>query len=189
MGLKDAVRSLIEVSKAEIFDSLMRDTPLVGKPSVWIRNLQNQVEGLNISEDMLRHKVLQSLPQTIRIAIASTPDLSLTQIGKLTDELIAYGKSDASINAVEQDRSRPRGRNDRDHRDRRQENRSASPAGRATYSSLRPFHEDQRPRVCRAHVWFGNRAKTCTHFCEWPNKNGLTVRERSSSRPGDSVPR
>ena len=50
-----------------------------------------------------------------------------------------------------------------------QKQESAIPIG------LRPFSPDQRPRVCRRHLYFGENSRTCKPWCRWPNKRSCTV--------------
>jgi hypothetical protein len=36
---------------------------------------------------------------------------------------------------------------------------------------LKPFNKNQRPVICRAHMYYGPNAKFCKHWCQWQNKS------------------
>lgn len=47
---------------------------------------------------------------------------------------------------------------------------------------LRPFSRDQRPKICRYHVYFAERSTKCRQWCRWPNKSEK-LEMTPSSRP------
>ncbi|KAF0289183.1 hypothetical protein FJT64_012542 [Amphibalanus amphitrite] len=61
------------------------------------------------------------------------------------------------------------------------------PAASSTPRGLQPFYRDQRPQVCRAHLYFGQEARTCKPWCRWPKKGDAKM--EPSSRRGAPVDR
>jgi len=52
---------------------------------------------------------------------------------------------------------------------------NASKAQQSLSKAVKPFYDNQRPKVCRSHLYFGNEAKRCMHWYQWPNKHGITI--------------
>ena len=53
--------------------------------------------------------------------------------------------------------------------------------------SVQPFTADQRPKVCRFHLYYGHKARKCVQWCQWPNK-ARELEMTKSSRPGTPLP-
>lgn len=165
--LKDSVISLFERSKTEMFNELLSKTTLVGKPSIFLRDMMSKAAKLNINNDIVRMKFIQALPLGIRPVVAAQTSLDLDQLGVLANDLASLAPA-VPIAAV----ASP----------------SPSPAANSVPSSgsnlppgLRPFGRTQRPKVCRAHLYFAEKARSCKPWCQWPNKAGVTM--QPSSRP------
>ena len=177
--LKESVVSSYEKSKPELLDKLISSTTMTGRPSIYLNELIAISERLGIGEEIVRHKFIQALPQSIAPVIASQTDLELSRLGKMADDLLRlYNRQDdAHINQV----STP-------------PPSQASKAGHSRSAAvenipygLRPFNNNQKPKVCRAHLYFGENAKYCKPWCKWPNKRGLKMQPNSrSSSPARS---
>ena len=79
-----------------------------------------------------------------------------------------------NYNAIPQNRSRA----DSHSRDRNLEANSAA--------NMAPFSEGQRPKVCRFHLYFAERAKCCKPWCRWPGRKPEKM--LPSSRPSSRSP-
>ena len=102
--------------------------------------------------------------------IASQGDLDLSRLGKLADELLPYlTKSVMSVPPPQM------------HNGNNQSSKSSVPVG------IRPFKSNQRPKVCRSHLYFGKDAKYCKPWCQWPNK-AANISVQPSSRPSSPSP-
>jgi len=162
--LKAAVLGLVESSKPEIFESLLRTEQLVGRPSACLSVIQRAAEKVGVGHDFVRHKFLNSLPSAITPVLAAQSTLSLAQLGTLADELVSFADNKpAQCSHVGQ-----------------------SSTQSSTHHSVRPFHDNQRPKVCRAHIYYGNEARTCRSWCNWPNKHSCNI--QPNSRPNSPVP-
>ncbi|KAF0288664.1 hypothetical protein FJT64_012968 [Amphibalanus amphitrite] len=185
-ALQQAVTELYERSKPELFDQLISKVQLTGRPSLYVRELQELAGKVGVGEELVRHKLLQSLPPAVGAVLAAQRDLSLQQLGKLADELMpllqtsCLAAPQAQLSSHQRDQHRPPHR--RGEQQQHQADYSALPTG------LRPFHPDQRQQVCRAHLYFGAEARTCKPWCRWPKKTTNLQLEPSSRRASPERP-
>lgn len=168
--LKEAVISSYEKSKPEILERLLSSTRLTGRPSMYLKEIISLAAPIAIGEDMIRHKFIQALPQSISAVIASQSNLDLTALGKLADDLLPYFSNQASAMNVQQTAAAATSNTNYNRNYDR-----TWPAG------LRPFNSEQRPKVCRAHLYFAGKAKFCKPWCKWPNKSSCKM--LPNSRP------
>lgn len=56
----------------------------------------------------------------------------------------------------------------------------------ASFNNLQPFRPNQKPVICRFHIFYGPNAQKCTSSCLWPTKNNLII--LSESRSGSPSP-
>ena len=167
--LKKAVISSFEKSKPEILDKLLSSTKLTGRPSIFMQEIINLAAPIGVGQDMIRHKFIQALPQSISAVIASQTTLDLQSLAKLADDLLPYlNNHNASINNVTNDKKRY----------------DEQPA--YSQQGLRPYSKDQRPKICRSHIFFADKAKYCKPWCRWPNKGNITM--QPNSRPSSPAP-
>ena len=167
--LKDGLISSYEKTKPELLDRLMKTTSISGRPSVYLQEMINTASRIGVTDDIIRHKFLQALPSTISPVIASQKGLDLSQLGNLADELLPYF-SQSSVMSVPQQKPRYSNVSNAEKKD-----------GNTTPIGVRPFNKDQRPKVCRAHIYFADRARTCKPWCKWPHKASCQI--QPSSRP------
>ena len=170
--LRDSILSTYEKTKPELLDELMKTTTISGRPSLYLQELATLADRIGASEDIVRHKFLQALPKSISPVIASQKDLSIQQIGKLADELLPF--LNTQIMAVKPPASTNAQTDQTDGRLNQTNNNS-------TKYGLRPYKPDQKQKICRAHLYFAERARNCTSWCRWPNKQNINTR-RSTSR-------
>lgn len=163
-SLKDAVISLFEQSKPELFDALMAKTKMLcTKPSVFLQDLKSLGDQLSMSDEFIKVKFLKSLPANIRPAVVTHESDTLEEMAKVADTLLAYqGSSEgSSVLSVTHNSNKQIGpivnRPQRNVQD--DSSLSYTPIG------IRPFHPNQKPKVCRFHIFYGPRAKYCKPWC------------------------
>ena len=171
--LKDAVLSIYEETKPELLDKLMSNSTLSGRPSVYLAEMLTVAARIGLNDTIVRHKFIQNLPDAIRPVIAAQQDLPTGQLGKLADNLLPYFNKQTNVLHVEE--TTPFSRNS----NARVQNSNAS--GRNIPHGLRPYSQDQKPKVCRAHLYFAEKARTCKSWCKWPSKSGCNI--LPNSRP------
>lgn len=175
--LKTAVVSSYERSKPEMLEKLMSQTTLSGRPSLYLQEMRTLASKISVADDIIRHKFLKALPNTVSAALASHSAIDLTALGKLADDLMSYFDQH-SVNTVQSHASRPNFNNNRPTGTRSDQNRNSNSS---LPFNVRPFSKDQRTKVCRAHIYFAEKAKTCKPWCHWPDKTRCNI--APSSRP------
>ena len=178
--LKEAIIFMYERTKPEMLDKLMKTTSISGRPSLYLQELSTLAGRIGASDDIVRHKFLQALPKTISPVIASQKDLSLQQLGKLADELLPFLNNNQVLAVNQFQRKQEQDSSRRTFSNRSRADQAAS-SNNLRYG-LKPYHSDQKQRICRAHLYFADKAKSCTSWCRWPNKQNVHVRQ-SNSRP------
>ena len=204
--LQETVTDMYEKTKPELFERLISKTRLTGRPSHFLSELREMGDKAGVGDELIRHKFLQSLPSGIAAALGSQREMTLSQLGKLADELVPLVQgTHAAVHVVpaEVDLS-PAGVNPyqpqfqpsvshpvpchmtshmpqqygQDHRRRLPPSRGFG-APRVN-PGLIPFHEGQSPKVCRAHLFYGDRARWCKPWCQWPTKSADLKMQPSS---------
>ena len=155
--LKKEVISIYEATKPELFSQLINETKMTGKPSLYLQELLCIAKKVGVGEDLVRHRFIKSLPQSISPVIAAQQDLPLSRLGKMADELIPLLHKE--IYAV-------------------------TPPPRNSYSNgipigLRPYREKQRPNICRGHIYYASKSNTCKPWCRWPDKQNCKIHPTS----------
>lgn len=174
-ALKEKISELHEASKPELLDRFLRDRPMTGKPSAYLAEMGRLAAKASLSEDLVRHRFQQALPPTVAPIIATQKATPLDDLGKLADELCSLA-NDLSINHVPRPDTRTDTRSDTHARN--------SHTSRSQYNrDLQPFSSSQRPKICRAHIFFAERAKTCRSWCRWPNKSSCKVTQSNRNTP------
>lgn len=171
--IKEEILSLYEKSKAEMLDKLMDNTTIHGRPSVALREMEHLAKKLNINDDVVKHKFLQKMPSGISTVLAAQTDLTLSQVGKLAENLTPYMTQSAhsSINQVVSEEKRTHSNNT--HSSEKYYSSQAVPIG------VRAFNAKQRPSICRGHLYYANKSRSCKPWCKWPNKQNVTMKPSS----------
>lgn len=171
--LMPEVIQLFERTKPELFEQLISTAAMTGRPSTYLNELLNIASKVGVSDDLVRHKFTQAFPATIGTVLAAQKELPLIQLGKLGDELLPLVKSQClAVNAPQPSTPATSSKYPR---------QECHQSSRQNYG-VKPFHDGQRPVVCRAHIYFGSKARTCKPWCRWPQK-ATTLRIQPSSRP------
>ena len=196
--LKTALTNLFSQSKPELFDSLVTQNQITfTKPTQYLRELRKIATPLALGEDFLRIKFIKALPNNIRPIIATyDTSTSLEELARVSDTLMSYNVTcGAQVNQVYT--SRP----SYSHRDPTGGNMTVNYVHSSIPVGVRAFHDKQRPRVCRYHLYYGQNAKSCKPWCMLSSsKVGLNMLpssrrpsrssspSRSPSRPGTNQP-
>lgn len=177
--LRAAVVAFYERSKPELFEKLMSSTVMTGRPSSYLREMEQVAAKVGFGEEFIRHKFLQALPSSISPALATQQDLTLSQLGSMADELIPLSKQINIVSKHEQRNSRSEQRNFRS------EQRNSRSSSRSTNQvipyGLRPYRDNQRQTICRAHIYYNDAARNCKAWCKYPNKSGCRILPNSRS--------
>lgn len=177
--LKNIVIRLFEKSKVDLFNDLLSRQSMVGKPSIFLRDILSSASKLNIPEEMVRIKFIQALPSNIKNVVAAQSSLNLDQLGNLADDLFSLTPV-TTINSVTSTQQSKQFQQPKQFF--REDFSNNTPIG------LRPYYGKQKPRVCRAHIYYGAQAKTCKIWCKWPKKGEVTFQPSSRNNSRSSSP-
>ena len=176
--LNDAVTAYHEATKPELLDKFLSDHTLTGRPSHFLAEMLTAANKVGVKEDLVRHKFQQALPSTIGPIIATQKTTPLADLGKLADELMAVVPSGGGAAAVTM-QSHISGRSNQ-----RSSERSVSRS--RPWGTLTPFYNDQKPKICRGHIFYGPQSRTCREWCKWPDKRNCKVEKSRQNTPRNS---
>ena len=171
---KAAVIAIHERTKPELFSKLITKTSMTGRPSYYMQELNSIASKVGVGDDLVRHQFIQALPPTISPVLAAQKDLTLMQLGNLADELTPFFQRALHVKSNTQSHHKQAS----PHFQKREI--SAIPIG------LRPFNEQQRPKICRGHIYYADKSRTCKPWCRYPNKTNCTI--QPNSRPTSPTP-
>lgn len=187
--LKTAVIDFHEATKPELIEEFIRQNPLTGRPSHYLAELQKIAGKVGVKEDFVRHKFQQALPSTIGPIIATQKTTPLADLGKLADELVAVLPANNSVAAVTHSQGGSPNNYQHDGRNRQYSGnyRARSPhPNRFRDLNLQPFSSGQRAKVCRAHIFYGEKARTCKNWCHWPSKQNCVIQKSAAPSRSNS---
>lgn len=185
-NLKKVLLSLHEASLPEKFAKLASSAQLTGRPSEYMKQLTSIAADLKIGDEIVRHRFISALSPNLQPVVAAQKETPLEQLAQLADDLVSLSVPQ-TVNAVN---SSPRQRQSFHSRQHQQSPSSFQQfnSRQTTPNSLQPFHSDQKPRVCRSHIYFGKRARNCRQWCEWPDKQNCTIAQSRQNTPHHSRP-
>ena len=175
--LKEAVERYHEKSRGELFETFLQETPLTGKPSHFLLQMAKVAKKVGVGDDMVRHRFQQALPPSLAPVIASQRTLGLEDLGRLADELLPLLKITESTSSVSSERHSV-------NSNRFASNNPSSSDSRSL--TLVPYSPNQRPKVCRSHIFYGSKARTCRHWCQWPDKTTCKITQSRNATPASS---
>ena len=146
--LKRTLMEAHEQTKPELQEKLMSARTISGRPSACSHEMLSVAKQIEISDDIVRHKFLPALSPVI----ASQKDLNHTQLGKLADELMQLLNNDKAF--VVQRPLSTKNNSQTNYKGKYSQDTSVLP-------NVRPYRSNQRTKICRAHIYFANEARTC----------------------------
>ena len=165
-------------SKTEILDKLSSEQKIIGRPSAFLQELMSAADRFTIGEDLIRHKFLRAPPPITAQIIQARQDLSLNELGRLADDMVAFNNTGSK---VEETAFRV---------GRQIKNTTSNDSSTKIPLSLTPYKKGQRQVVCRAHLFYGDQARSCQTWCVWPKKRpglrNLPNSQSSSPLPSGS---
>jgi hypothetical protein len=197
-GLKSQIISIYQKNKQELLEEALGSISLNGqKPSVCLLRIKRKLQecNLTVDNDVVRHRLLQAMPINTRVSLSAHSQLPLDQFAKLADTIYLYSQEngfgitaqvsstpayaeqgDVSAVSVMPGNYQPQRRDFRpivkEDNNQRLDNVSFA---------LRPFNSNQRPKLCRFHLYFAEKANRCKPWCKWPGSKPPCI--DPSSRP------
>ena len=154
--LKHAVLAASEKSQMEKLNEAIGSFHLeVGeKPSQLLSRIQSKItqSGLTNTADLIALRFTEALPEQMKMVVAAVPGTASDK-AKVADTL-TFMCPMSTCNIKYQ--TQPTTRN-------------------VSNKQVEPFKPNQRPKVCRAHLYYGREARTCRQWCQWPDKSNAKV--------------
>ena len=184
---KETVINIYERTKPELFSKLINETTISGRPSHYLQELTSIASKVGVGEDLVRHQFINALPSAISPVVAAQKDLTVQQLGTLADELTPFFTNNQVLQVSENQRSiRPKTH----HPHKNKQSGKSQHLNTDIPHGLKPFHERQRPKICRAHHYYAEFARSCKPWCKFPgNKRKCQVLPNSRSSSPSSVER
>lgn len=165
--LKKQIRQAFEKSKALRLEEALNSLNISGlRPSIALAKLRRSFNdaGLVPDEELLRHRLLRTLPHSMQITLAAHQNLDLSIFAAIADTVWDITSSTPVCPVATEKSMRPG-------------------SGGKTSSDLTPFRQGQRSRICRSHIFYASEARTCKPWCKWPGaKPSLEPSSRPASR-------
>uniref|UniRef100_A0A1I8IFH7 Integrase catalytic domain-containing protein n=1 Tax=Macrostomum lignano TaxID=282301 RepID=A0A1I8IFH7_9PLAT len=162
--LKTSVCNMMQKSKQEKINELLATSDLGGdKPSIFLQRLTAKMSQCGIQPascpDMVKATLLRCLPSEFRLALSGFQEQTPAQLASIADSMFAVQNSFGRVNAAQPELiaavpAKPTG--------------DFNKARKTRSNGMKPFKAGQRPVICRAHIFYGQQARTCRHWCQFP---------------------
>jgi len=190
-ALKQAVLNSLKANKHELITQALATVELGDKkPTQVVLEMKRRFSEVGIPADdtILKSRLLTALPHSIRAALVGHENETLDKYASIADSMMAVAQISSplpfTVGHVQSQNYRSNYDGTRPKENRRfQDNRQFK-------QGVRPFYEGQRPMVCNAHVFYADNARSCRHWCRWPNKPKriLAANEKTPSHSRESSP-
>lgn len=180
-SLKASVISGIKANRHQLIEEALATVELGDRrPTQLVTDIQRKFRDVGLVPDdtIIKSRVISALPSTIRSALVGHEDLPLTSFAKIADSMVAVAGRDTPFCTVNHIPIANKSFNNR-----------PSPAYNNTPQSEirqpRPFYSEQRPKLCNAHIYYAEAARTCRPWCKWPGTKPKLLQNRQQT-PGQS---
>jgi len=170
-NLKKAVLDSLTANKHQLIEQALSAVELGNKrPTQLVVEIKRRFTeiGLTPDETIIKSRILSALPQNIKSALVGHDSASLEDYVKIADSMIAVAAPQNPYNIGAVQSANESGNNK--YNDTYKFNRNKNTNRPNYYGGIRPFHNDQRPRICNAHIFYASNARTCRPWCKWPTK-------------------
>lgn len=175
--LKSKIINLYSKSAPQILnDFLQVPSSLNTKPSIFLQNLRINTANWNLPEDFIKTYFINAMPMHIRTNLIARTG-TLDELAGIADNLIDYSQTNPSFNPLSNYNvaaitpnhvtNNPNFYN----RHSRVDNSRTHTQSNYMYShsniplNVRSFHAQQRPKICRFHIYYGHQARRCKPWC------------------------
>jgi len=180
-SLKENKHSLIEKALSAVELGDRRPTQIVSE----IKRRFEEI-GLPVDDNIVKSRLLSAVPCHIKSALVGHDNASLDQYAAIADSMLAVaGHSNSSFVGAVGASAQSQRYNNSNSSNNNNRGRDMSNRGNSSQKSYvpRPFYDGQRPRVCNSHIYWGNRARNCRTWCQWPAKPNHILKD------GERTPR
>jgi len=193
--LKKFILSLYEKSSQRKIEEALGEMHLENrKPSQFIRHIKSKLRdiGLEPNDELLKNRLIKAMPESVRITLTALQSLDMTSFCSIADNLFDLVEDPVCHVSTYRSKSGTDSYA-----------RPARPVAENPYPTCStprgnhghfPFHPDQRQKICRCHIYFGENARRCKVWCRWPGRKpsiidpSSTNSSRNSSRASSPAP-
>ena len=202
--IKAALLELNTKSNPEAFDDMMtKFNYLSTKPTMYLHELSKLASQLNVSEDFIKIKFLKAMPDDIRNILVTYNTDSLHELARVADTLLAYNTKHSNVASIKtnsyahshsqkppfQSSSNFRQSSYSQQPTHSQQPTSVNYNNPSIPNGIRAFNANQRPKICRAHIYFGADARSCRAWCMLAKSStNIQPDSRPSSRSSSPAP-
>jgi len=186
-NLKKAIIEHLKASRHELIQRAMAEIDLGDKkPTQVVAEMKRRFTeiGLRAEDDIIKSRLLTALPQSLRSALVGHDTQPLETYAKIADSMVAVASPSPFVSLNYAQASQP-SQYQRQSGNFTQNQHSAN-KGRSPFQNM-------RPRICNAHIYYANNARTCRAWCKWPGRkpqvlssNQKTPQQSRSSSPVNS---
>ena len=192
--LKSAVLSNLKKNRHQLIEEALATVELGDRrPSQLVNDIQRKFKDVGLAPDdtIVKSRLISALPPTIRSALVGHEDTPLSTFAKIADSMLAVVGKETPFCTVNQvshrggDHHHPSSNNPHQHNSRHADQYACK------YAQPRPFHHDQRPKICNAHIYYGGDARTCRPWCKWPGDKPkvLATNQKTPTQSRSSSPK
>ena len=121
--------------------------PFHGNAMKYMEELQAFAYKIDVDDEIIRRAFLSAMPETM-VPILAMSRMPLQDLALKADQLLPRQKQDSECDSTAVDGQ--------------------------MHIGISPYRGDQKPKICRGHIYFAEKSKTCQEWCHWPRKqNGL----------------
>ena len=186
--IKEHICGIFQKSKQEMIEEALGMISLDGqKPSLCLMGIQRKLAECNLTLDdnVIKHRLMQAMPISVKTALSAHLELPVEQFDKLADTIYSYSNTivatpTPNVFAASAQQMPTRSLHNQ-HSTKSDQPINNSKSNRSIENTHRPFTAGQRPKICRYHLYFAEKAKSCKPWCQWPGQKPKNI--EPTSRP------
>ena len=120
------------------------------------------------------------MPRQAQISLTGHKHLPLQDFASVADSIIEIVDRSSSVSHVD-------ARNSSYHQSPSPKT-NETPVANTDRGVIFPYSAGQLPKICKAHIFFADRAKTCKPWCKWPGRKPQRIEPSSRPSSRDSSP-
>jgi len=163
--LKKSIIESLKANKHQMIEEALSALSLGEKrPTQLVVEIKRKFSdiGLQVDDAIVKSRLLTALPTHLRSSLVGFDDLPIEQYAKIADSMLAVSQKDTPfVGNVSASHNSSSGYN-------------ANKGQSRNYHAPKAF-ENKRPKICNAHIYYADRARTCRHWCKWPGKKGKVL--------------
>jgi len=204
--LKGEILNSLKANKHILIQQALNTVEMGNKrPTQFVNEIKRRFSEIGLAPDdtIIKARLSAALPTQIRTALVGHDDSSLDNYVRIADSMLAVAQpvtnpfhmgeiqntlpTDESISSPPHPNCYPSYQRYPSYSHHVVGQIKQSPHSRHFTSTVRPYYEGQRPRVCNSHIFYAERARHCRPWCRWPNKPAHIMRDNEKT-PHQSRP-